>query len=191
MKATRHTRPKYPKSPFWWKLKRARRPRYNTTMGRHRVHEWLNWARWVWAKLYLLRTVIQVTAYKNSAKARSVLCLFIVQFEETQVQAGLHWCVEWIIIAYLTESQRTAVFSFASNSKTTLRPTWEYSDFGCVLPLAELSAQESGCHPKTIFVRVALFQTFTVYYILQPPLFFRDGVSDSTLRFQWKALSCF
>lgn len=95
------------------------------------------------------------------------MCLLGVHFEEPHIWAILRLCVEWILIAYLAGSHWPILLclQLQNNTQAHLRVLWALDEF---MPLA----QESGYHPKTIFVRVALFQTFIVYYILQPPPFF-------------------
>lgn len=101
----------------------------------------------------------------------SCVCLVYNLKKRTFGQGSVCVYDEWIIIAHLTGSQWSILFSpkFQNNTQAHLRVLW-----ACWMSFAsgtEWSAQESGCPPKTIFVSVALFQTFTVYYILQPALF--------------------
>lgn len=68
---------------------------------------------------------------------------------------------EWIIIVYLTGSLWPILFclKLQNNTQAHLRVLWAWMSFASG---TESSAQESGCSPSTIFVRVALFETFTV-----------------------------
>lgn len=121
---------------------------------------------------------------------KGLICLTSVHLEGTHIWAVLCLCVEWIVKVYLTGSHWPILFclKLQNNTQAHLRILWTWMSFASG---TESSAQESGCPPKTIFVKEALFQTFTVYYILQPSLPPWDRVSDLTVRFQLKALSCF
>lgn len=112
------------------------------------------------------------TPYQNSTMAWSVLRLCSVSYtfwRNTDLGTSVFVCVEWIIISYLTGSHWPILFrlNLQNNTQAHLRVLWAWMSFASG---TESPAQESGCSPNTIFVRVALFQTFTVYYILQPAL---------------------
>ena len=114
--------------------------------------------------MWTFTTLIQ----QVSTKAWPVFCQCSVHFEGTQIWAVLCLSAEWITIVYLTGSHWPILFclKLQNNTQAHLRALWMSFASG-----TDSSAQESGCSPNTIFVRVALFQTFTVYYILQPSRF--------------------
>lgn len=146
--------------------------------GQHTEHEYVGQAGWDWTELglpldYNTSNHSHTVEMKQTHDLPHVCSVHILK--KGRFRTVLRLCAEWII-----SQGDIGLFSFASNSKTTLRPTWEYSGlwmsfFFFLVFGTESSVQESGCSPKTIFVRVALFQTFTVYYILQPPLLSQMG----------------
>lgn len=156
-------------------------------MEEHTEHEYLSPARWVWSEVGL--PLDQNTSnYSETAEIKqrhspSYGCpVHILKKCRFGPVPCVCLCVEWII-----SHGDIGLFSFASklqnNTQDHLRVLWDLDEF---LSLAQSSAQESGCSPKTIFVRVALFQTFAVYYILQPPF-----LSEMGPQIGWKAFFMF
>lgn len=137
-------------------------------MGQHTVHEWLSQARWDWAKVGLPACgPLQLLFSKFQLKLDQSFVSAVYILKEHRF--GL-FCLsaEWITIVYLTWCHWAILFclKLQNNTQAHLRALWMSFASG-----TDSSAQESGNPPNTIFVRVALFQTFTVYYILLPSRF--------------------